>query len=139
MKHKLIDGRYIRLKDLRKRINLMGINKSEHILKSKADYIEVYNKYIHNEVYSNKISQLLINDYNLYMTNKKKQKPKPKLKDTTTHQQNLETPLTFGPIKKSKRKGTMERLDDELNLLLSKKEKQLERFRMGTRIRKEVK
>lgn len=56
---KIIDGRYFPKEELEKRLNLMGINLEEHILKSKSDFIETYNKYIHNPVFQQHIRSLL--------------------------------------------------------------------------------
>lgn len=135
MKPKIIDGRYLKKKDLKKRLYLMGIDESEHILNSKADYIEVYNTFIHKEAFTNKINHLLKNDHETYMTNKKSKKKK---EITLSNEEDLSptenpTPLTFGPKKKKsqQRKGTMERLDDELNLLLSKKRRAMRKISDG--------
>lgn len=102
MKPKIIDGRYLKKKDLKKRLYLMGIDESEHILNSKADYIEVYNTFIHKEVFNNKITHLLKNDHETYMTNKKRKERK---ENNLTNEKNLSptenpTPLTFGPKKR---------------------------------------
>ena len=59
---KILDGRYLSKDQLVERLNLMGIDQSQHILKAKYDFVRVYNEHIYKTKYNKLIKNLLLED-----------------------------------------------------------------------------
>ena len=60
--NKILDGRYLSKDQLVERLNLMGIDQSQHILKAKYDFVRVYNEHIYKTKYNKLIKNLLLED-----------------------------------------------------------------------------
>lgn len=60
--NKILDGRYLSKDQLVERLDLMGIDKSQHILKAKYDFVRVYNENIYKTKYNKLIKDLLLED-----------------------------------------------------------------------------